>query len=117
MELLATAALYLDEPVDEIDQMMRGKCDDPVPKSAMARRLRCLLRRELERADYRISMRTLVVAGQYDALIPSCYAKIMADKIPGSQFVLLKGAGHIPVTERPDVSLPLLVKFLRDGVV
>jgi len=117
MELLATAPLYLDEHVDEIDQMMRDKCKDPVPTSAMATQLRCLLRSELEPPDYRITAPTLVVAGQYDALIPSCYAKIMADKIPGSHFVLLKGAGHNPLTEMPDVSLPLMIKFLRDGEV
>src|SRR5580765_4900058 len=94
MELLATAPLYLDEHVDEIDRMMKEKCNDPVPKSAMATQLRCLLRSELEPADYRITAPTLVVAGQYDALIPSSYATIMADKTPGSQFVLSKGAGH-----------------------
>jgi|SRR5215208_2353893 len=117
MELLATAPLYLDEHADEIDRMLKEKCVDPVPKSAMATQLRCLLRSELEPHDYRITAPTLVVAGQYDALIPSCYAKIMADKIPGSQFVLLKGAGHNPLTEMPDVSLPVVVKFLRDGEV
>ena len=117
MELLATAPLYLDEHVDEIDKMMKEKCSDPVPKSAMATQLRCLLRSEMEPADYNITSPTLVVAGQYDALIPSCYAKIMADKIPGSHFVLLKGAGHNPLTEMPDVSLPLMIKFLRDGEV
>ena len=117
MELLATAPLYLDEHVDEIDRLMREKCSDPVPKSAMATQLRCLLRSELEPADYRITAPTLVIAGEYDALIPSCYAKIMANKIPGSHFVLLKGAGHNPLTEMPDVSLPLVVKFLRDGKV
>jgi len=117
MELLATAPLYLDEHVDEIDRMMQEKCDDPIPKSAMATQLRCLLRSEVEPPDYHITAPTLVIAGEYDALIPSCYAKIMADKIPGSQFVLLKGAGHNPLTEMPDISLPLVIKFLRDGVV
>src|ERR1051325_2507745 len=117
MELLATAPLYLDEHVDEIDRMMKEKCADPVPKSAMATRLRCVLRSELEPADYRITAPTLVVAGEYDALIPACYAKIMADKIPGSHFVLLKGGGHNPLTEMPDISLPLVIKFFRDGVV
>jgi len=117
MELLATAPLYLDEHVDEIDAMMKEKCNDPVPKSAMATQLRCLLRSELEPADYRITAPTLVVAGEYDALIPACYAKIMADKIPGSEFVLLKCAGHNPLKEMPDISLALVIKFLRDGEV
>ena len=117
MELLATAPLYLDEHADEIDRVMKEKCNDPVPKSAMATQLRCLLRSEVAPADYRITSPTLVVAGEYDALIPSCYAKIMADKIPGSHFVLLKGAGHNPLSEMPDTALPLVIKFLRDGEV
>ncbi|HEV8378785.1 MAG TPA: alpha/beta hydrolase [Tepidisphaeraceae bacterium] len=117
MELLATAPLYLDEHVDEIDRLMKAKCEDPIPKSAMATQLRCLLRSEVEPGDYRITAPTLVVAGEYDALIPSCYAKIMANKISGSQFVLLKGAGHNPMTEMPDVALPLVIRFLRDGEV
>jgi len=117
MELLATAPLYMDEHVDEIDRMMKEKCNDPVPKSAMATQLRCLLRSELEPDDYRITSPTLVVAGEYDALIPACYAKIMANKIPGSHFVLLKGAGHNPLTEMPDISLPLVIKWLRDGEI
>jgi pimeloyl-ACP methyl ester carboxylesterase len=117
MELLATAPLYLDEHADEIDRMLKEKCVDPVPKSAMATQLRCLLRSELEPDDYRITSPTLVVAGEYDALIPACYAKIMANKIPGSHFVLLKGAGHNPLTEMPDISLPLVVKWLRDGEI
>jgi hypothetical protein len=31
--------------------------------------------------------------------------------------VLLKGAGHNPMTEMPDVALPLVIRFLRDGEV
>src|SRR5438132_543011 len=117
MELLATAPLYLDEHADEIDRVMKEKCNDPVPKSATATQLRCLLRSEVAPADYRITSPTLVVAGEYDALIPSCYAKIMSNKIPGSHFVLLKGAGHNPLSEMPDIALPLVIKYLRDGEI
>ncbi|HEV8605426.1 MAG TPA: alpha/beta hydrolase [Tepidisphaeraceae bacterium] len=117
MELLATAPLYLDEHADEIDRTMREKCSNPIPKSAMATQLRCLLRSEVAPADYRITAPTLVIAGEYDALIPSCYAKIMANKIPGSHFVLLKAAGHNPLSEMPDLVLPMVIKFLRDGEI
>jgi 3-oxoadipate enol-lactonase len=117
MELLATAPQYLDEHHAKIDEMMMEKCRNPVPASAMGTQLRALLRSEIDPRDYHITAPTLVVAGQYDALIPSCYAKIMADKIPGSQFVLLKGAGHNPLTEMPEISLPLVIRFLRHGEV
>src|SRR6476469_5644647 len=44
---------------------------------------------------------TLVIAGQDDRLIPSCYAKTMAAKIPNSRFVLLPNVGHNPFQECP----------------
>src|SRR5215212_1990293 len=53
MELLATAPLYLDEHANEIDQMMKEKCKNPVPARAMGTQLRALLRSEVDPRDYR----------------------------------------------------------------
>ncbi len=117
MELLTSAPLYLDEHSAQIDKMMLDKCKNPIPASAMATQLRALLRSEMDPRDYKITAPTLVIAGQYDALIPSCYAKIMADKIPGSQYILLKGAGHNPLAEMPDTVLPIVIRFFSDGDV
>jgi hypothetical protein len=55
------------------------------------------------------------MAGEYDALIPNCYARLMSEKIPGSRFVLVPGAGHNPMSEVPDVVLPMITRFLRTG--
>jgi pimeloyl-ACP methyl ester carboxylesterase len=113
METLGTAPLYLDENVEEIDRMTREKCQHPIPAMAMANQLRALLRSEVSPDDYRIVNPTLVMSGEHDCLIPSCYALKMANKIAGSRFVLLKGAGHNPLMECPDVVAPLVVQFLR----
>ena len=113
MELLGTAPLYLDTNEQEIDMLVRQRCRQGLHARAMGTQLRCLLRSEVDPADYRITAPTLVVAGEHDALIPNCYARLMAERIPGSRFVMIPGAGHNPMAEVPQAVLPLIVRFLR----
>jgi 3-oxoadipate enol-lactonase len=115
MELLCTAPLYLDANVEQIDRESDQRCKSGVPARAIATQLRALLRSEVAPVDYRITSPTLVVAGEHDALIPNCYAKLMAEKIPDSRFVLIPGAGHNPMQEMPDTVMPLITRFLRTG--
>ena len=113
METLGTAPMYLDENVEEIDRVTAQRCETPVPARAMGNQLRALLRSEMAPEDYRIVSPTLVISGEHDCLIPSCYARMMADKIPGSRFVLLREAGHNPLMEVPETVVPLISRFLH----
>jgi 3-oxoadipate enol-lactonase len=113
MELLGTAPLYMDAHIDEIDEAMKVRCREKLHARAMGTQLRCLLKSELDPQDYRITAPTLVVAGEHDALIPNCYARLMAERIPGSRFLLIPGAGHNPMVEAPEKVLPLIEQFLR----
>jgi pimeloyl-ACP methyl ester carboxylesterase len=115
MELLCTAPLYLDANVEAIDRESEERVRTGPPARALGTQLRALLRSEVEPAHYQIPVPTLVVAGEHDALIPNCYARLMAEKIPGSRFVLLPGAGHNPMSEIPDVALPMISRFLHSG--
>jgi 3-oxoadipate enol-lactonase len=112
MELLGTAPAYYDSHIDEVEQKIEVVKQDHAPRSAVVTQLRCLAVSEVDERYYRITAPTLVVAGEYDALVPNCYAKRMADEIPGSEFHVLSGCGHNPVTEMPDVTLPLITEFL-----
>ena len=114
METLGAAPLYLDQNVETIDRLTQEKCANPIPKMAMGNQLRALLRSELAPEDYRIVSPTLVMAGEHDCLIPHCYARMMADKIAGSRFILLHGAGHNPLLECPDAVAPIITRFLHD---
>ena len=115
MELLCTAPLYLDANVEQIEREVEDRVRNGPPARALGTQLRALLRSEVEPADYQIPVPTLVVAGEHDALIPNCYARLMAEKIPGSRYVLLPGAGHNPMSEVPDVVLPMIARFLQTG--
>ena len=117
MELLGTAPLYLDENVEEIDRQIGERCREGLlaritAARAMGIQLRCLLRSEVDPKHYVIPAPTLVIAGEHDALIPNCYGRLMAERIPGSRFVLIAGAGHNPMAEMPQTVLPLIVQFL-----
>jgi len=113
MELLGTAPLYLDANEQEIESLVGQRCREDLHARAMAVQLRCLLRSEVDPDEFRISAPTLVVAGEHDALIPNCYARLMAERIPGSRFVLVPGAGHNPMVEVPQAVLPQIAQFLH----
>lgn len=113
MELLATAPLYMDAHIDEIELAMKERCREGLHARAMGTQLRCLLKSEVDPADYRITVPTLVIAGEHDALIPNCYARLMAQRIPASRFLLIPGAGHNPMVEVPEKVLPLIEQFLH----
>jgi pimeloyl-ACP methyl ester carboxylesterase len=114
MELLGTAPLYLDANVEEIDRLAQERVKAGVPARAMGDQLRCLLRSEIPEEHYKIGAPTLVIAGEHDALIPNCYARQMAGKIPGSSFEIIPGAGHNPMAEVPQTVVPLITRFLRE---
>lgn len=56
---------------------------------------------------------TLVIAGGYDGTTPPDLVRETADLIPGSQFSLLRGAGHLPMVEKPAEYAALLATFLH----
>jgi 3-oxoadipate enol-lactonase len=121
IELLGSAPGYLDAHAEEIDRKIAMACQSPVGRSAVARQLRCLGTRDVaDGPDYRIAAPTLVIAGEQDMLIPASYARRMAHEIAGSEFLLVRGCGHNPFCEKPELVVPRITEFLtrpwvRDG--
>ena len=115
VELLGTAPQFLDASPEEVERRVRAKCCSGVPARALAEQLRCLSCSDVAAADYRIVAPTLVVAGEHDAMIPNCYSKDMAGQIPGGRYVVIKGAGHNPLSDYPERVVPGVVEFLRGG--
>ncbi len=79
------------------------------------------LRAMKERADStpllrQISVPTLVVAGRDDQLIPVDQSRAMAERIPGAQFTVIPGAGHLAPMEQPVATTRVLGEFLESLV-
>ena len=66
--------------------------------------------------DIRIPV--LAVAGSEDGSTPPDLVRETADLIPGARFEIVRGAGHLPMVEKPEVFAGALTDFLRDsGIV
>jgi pimeloyl-ACP methyl ester carboxylesterase len=115
VELLGTAPEFLDAHEKDIERQIALKTACGFSKRSLADQLRCLAGSDHEPCDPITAIPTLVLAGEHDALIPNCYARRMADRIPGSEFHIIDGAGHNPFYECPRRVLPLITNFLSRG--
>jgi pimeloyl-ACP methyl ester carboxylesterase len=62
-----------------------------------------------------IKVPTLLVAGSEDKTAPPTVMEKMASKIPGSEYVLLQGCGHLGPMDQPGAFNDALLKFLRNN--
>jgi pimeloyl-ACP methyl ester carboxylesterase len=115
VEVLGSAPEYLDAQPNLIAERVRQKREEHVPAREVARQLRCVANAAIELERDPIMAPTLVIAGEHDVLIPSCYARGTAGRIAGSRFWLVEGAGHNPLVERPGEVLPEVIEFLEGG--
>lgn len=57
---------------------------------------------------------TLCLAGSDDSATPPDLVRETTDLVPGSQFHLFRGAGHLPCAEQPEQYAEVLGQFLRN---
>jgi 3-oxoadipate enol-lactonase len=55
---------------------------------------------------------TLVIHGEHDQLVPLPNGRLLAEKIPGAQLVILANASHIFFTDRPRETVSSILEFL-----
>lgn len=67
--------------------------------------------RKKELASIRVP--TLVIAGSDDKTAPPSMMERMAQKIPGAEYVLLDGCGHLGPVDQPDAFNAALLAFLK----
>ncbi|MES3001639.1 MAG: alpha/beta fold hydrolase [Pseudomonadota bacterium] len=87
-------------------------CMGRVPASTYRRALEALVTFDRRTALPRISVPTLVIAGEHDRNAPPAVMKKMADAIPGSTYLEMKGIGHLQNLEAPDEFDGFLLNFL-----
>jgi pimeloyl-ACP methyl ester carboxylesterase len=62
-----------------------------------------------------ITARTLVVHGELDALVPPDNGRILAERIPGAELVLVPDANHVLMTDQPEQVAKVLLDWLDAG--
>ncbi|WP_078324355.1 alpha/beta fold hydrolase [Mycobacteroides salmoniphilum] len=61
----------------------------------------------------RISTPVLVMAGREDPTFPVAETQLMAEVIPGAEFVIMEDTGHLAALERPEEVNALIDEFLK----
>jgi pimeloyl-ACP methyl ester carboxylesterase len=59
-----------------------------------------------------ITVPTLVMTGDVDALVPPANAQILADRIPGAELVTVPDANHVLTTDQPEQVAKVLLDWL-----
>jgi 3-oxoadipate enol-lactonase len=103
---------------------MRGRVSDPAGLAQAQRRMSAVPPDTYRKAVHllttfdrraglpRIAVPTLIVAGSEDSTAPAKLMARMAEKIPGAEFALLEGCGHLGPMEQPEAFNAVLAGFL-----
>jgi 3-oxoadipate enol-lactonase len=109
----------------ELVPALRGSRSDPagvalaervmatVPAATYRQAVQLLTRFDRRAELARIAVPTLVMAGSDDRTAPPTVMSRMAQKIPGAEYVLLEGCGHLGPMAQPDAFNGALLAFLR----
>lgn len=87
-------------------------CMSLVPPATYRRALEALVTFDRRANLSHITIPTLLVAGEHDRNAPPAVMKKMADQIPRSTFIQMRGVGHLQNLEAPDEFDGLLLNFL-----
>ena len=85
-----------------------------VPADTYRAAVRCLVTFDERGSLGRIAIPVLCLAGEKDPNAPAAVVQRMASKIPGSRYVCLTGAGHLPNLEAPLAFDAAILSFLRE---
>jgi aminoacrylate hydrolase len=112
IELLGTSPPYYDAHEVEITESVSKRGSARATRRVLGSQLRCLVSTVSAGNGRTIAAPTLVLAGEYDALIPNCYGKELAAELADARFVLLERGGHNPVSENPQAVGDEICRFL-----
>ena len=87
-------------------------CMSQVPASTYRRALEAIVTFDRRTNLTQIRVPTLVIAGEHDRNAPPAVMRKMADAIPDSTYMEMRGIGHLQNLEAPDDFDALLLNFL-----
>jgi len=113
---LAEAAFsrgYLAKHPEVISTLVEGRRQRPLDPVALGHRLKAIYAHDAYDRLSQIKCPTLVITGKDDALVPWENSRILAERIPGAELVLLEPAGHCFWLEQHDQSGKAILRFFQ----
>jgi pimeloyl-ACP methyl ester carboxylesterase len=113
---LAEAAFtkgYIERHPELIPAMIEARRQRPIDPVALAHRMRAALAHDTYDRLSRISCPTLVITGKDDLLISWENSRMLAQRIPGAELIVLEPAGHCFWLEQPEQASAAILRFLQ----
>lgn len=67
---------------------------------------------DLEKWLHRVTVPTHVLWGKDDEILPSAYARLWGERVPGAQVTMIDACGHLPQVEKADLVADKVLAFL-----
>jgi pimeloyl-ACP methyl ester carboxylesterase len=101
-------------PLERIEQDWRVRCACTWCYKGFVNQFAGILMWSAYRRLPRIAAPTLVVHGDQDRLVPPENGRVLASRIPGARFELIRNAGHIMITDQPGECIDSIRRFLKE---
>ena len=113
----AAAAFFAPETLsgraDVLQQYAEVSMKHPAGTAILQRQMGALQDHDTYERLPRIAAPTLVLTGAGDVLIPPDNSKILADRIPGAECLVVEGGGHQILIEQPGACNRAILAFLQ----
>lgn len=103
---------FIENRGDLIAEDIQRRIEIPVLPYAYMLQLQACLSHDTYNEIHQIKAPVLVIHGDEDRLVPYENGVTLAEKIPNAEFLTIKGAGHIYITEANDLVNKRVLEFL-----
>lgn len=113
----AIDAFFARRTIEERPQVVQAFAEvstrHPAGPEILQRQMRAVAGHDTYHRLGRIEAPTLVLAGEADALIPPANSRILAERIPGAELLVVPGGGHQVLVEQPRECNQAIITFLQ----
>jgi pimeloyl-ACP methyl ester carboxylesterase len=104
---------WADEHAEEYERWVAARLDPPTPLESWLAQVEAVDRYHDVGVDVgRIDVPALVIHGDRDLVVPVSNGRLLAERMPRAELVVLPGKGHAPMLEEPEEFGELVCDFL-----
>lgn len=110
--LLAFTPEFVRDHPAEIDEVIRLRADNEVPEHVCQSQLQAAVAFNAESRVPKLNVRTLVISGDADVIVPVENSRNLAAAIPGAALRIIEGGSHTIFIERPEEFNGIVREFM-----
>ena len=103
---------FIERGVGFLEGMLASSLAIPTPLETLGRQMVAIQTFDSYDRLPQVRAKTLVIHGDSDLLVPPENGRIVAERIPGAELVMIPGVGHMFFWEEPEHAARLITEFL-----